>query len=133
MRSHCAVAPPNRDTEKPGYFENARYSRDLDFTTSTGISNEELGRELNAICSTLEHKSGIVFDTSRTRVEDKRRADADKSIAEARLYFRDFYGKEHELVLGVRLDITQFDRTYLPIQSRMLIHPYSDSDVCKAG
>lgn len=117
---------------RKGYFENARYSRDLDFTTSTSISNEELGRELNALCTALAERSGIVFDTSRTRVEDKRRADADKSISEARLYFRDFYGKENELVLGIRLDITQFDRTYLPIQHRVLIHPYSDFEACKA-
>src|SRR2546423_6891707 len=114
------------------YFENARYSRDLDFTTSTSISNEELGRELNALCNALPDRSGIVFDTSRTRVEDKRRADADKSISEARLYFRDFYGKENELVVGVRLDVTQFDRTYLPIQNRVLVHPYSDFEACKA-
>lgn len=32
--------------------------------------------------------------------------------------------------MGVRLDITQFDRLYLPTQERMLIHPYSDADAC---
>jgi predicted nucleotidyltransferase component of viral defense system len=118
---------------RKGYFEHARYSRDLDFTTSTSISNEELGRELNAICRVVVDRAGVVFDMTRTRVENKRRADADKSISEARLYFRDFYGKENEIVLGVRLDVTQFDRTYLPIQSRSLIYPYSDSDICKAN
>jgi hypothetical protein len=75
----------------------------------------------------------MVFDTTRTRVENKRRVDADKIISEARLYFRDFYGKENEIVLGVRLDVTQFDRTHLPIQSLALIHPYSDSNICKAN
>jgi predicted nucleotidyltransferase component of viral defense system len=118
---------------RKGYFENTRYSRDLDFTTPTSISNEELGRELNTICDLVVDRSGVVFDTARTRVENKRRVDADKIISEARLYFRDFYGKENEIVLGVRLDVTQFDRTYLPIQSRALIHPYSDFNVCKAN
>jgi predicted nucleotidyltransferase component of viral defense system len=117
---------------RKGYFEHARYSRDLDFTTPTSISNEELGRELNAICRVVVDRAGVVFDTTRTRVENKRRADADKSISEARLYFRDFYGKENEIVLGVHLDVTHFDRTHLPIQSRALIHPYSDADGCKA-
>src|SRR5919108_2293657 len=118
---------------RKGYFEHARYSRDLDFTTPTSISNEELGRELNAICRVVVDRAGVVFDTTRTRVENKRRADADKSISEARLYFRDFYGKEDEVVLGVRLDVTQFDRTHLPIQGLALIHPYSDSNVCRAN
>jgi hypothetical protein len=31
-----------------------------------------------------------------------------------------------------QLDITQFDRIYLPVQSRSLIHPYSDVDACSS-
>lgn len=117
---------------RKGYFENARYSRDIDFTTSARISNEEIDRELNAIVSALEDRAGIRFDTSRTIVNDKKRADVDKEISEARLYFRDFYGNENEIVIGVRLDVTQFDRVYLPIQERTLIHPYSDAGACEA-
>ena len=56
---------------RKGYFENTRYSRDLDFTTPTSISNEELGRELNTICDLVVDRSGVVFDTARTRVENK--------------------------------------------------------------
>jgi predicted nucleotidyltransferase component of viral defense system len=67
---------------RKGYFGNAQYSRDLDFTTPTSISNEELGRELNTICGLVVDRSGVVFDTTRTRVENKRRADVDKSISE---------------------------------------------------
>jgi predicted nucleotidyltransferase component of viral defense system len=117
---------------RKGYFENARYSRDLDFTTASSIPDETLGRELNALCRAIQERSGVEFDTARTRVEPKRRVDSDKTISEARLYFRDFYGRESELVLSVRLDVTQFDRIYLPVQSRRLIHPYSDSSTCKA-
>jgi len=36
-------------------------------------------------------------------------------------------------VLGVRLDVTQFDRRYLPVQQRMLIHPYSDAELCSTS
>jgi predicted nucleotidyltransferase component of viral defense system len=115
---------------RKGYFENSRYSRDIDFTTSNRIDEEEIGRELNEICRGLADKCSVVFDTSKTRVEKKKRADTDKHISEARLYFRDFYGKESQIVIGVRLDITQFDRLYLPVQERFLIHPYSDSEVC---
>jgi hypothetical protein len=34
--------------------------------------------------------------------------------------------------LGVRLDVTHFDRLYLPVQNRSLIHPYSDFEACRA-
>ena len=48
---------------------------------------------------------------------------------EARLYFKGFYGEEN-LSLRTQLDITQFDKIYLPIQTRALLHPYSDQAVC---
>jgi len=115
---------------RKGYFEQSRYSRDIDFTTSGGIDESDLGRELNMICGALTGKCGVTFDTSKTRVEKKKRADRDKTISEARLYFLDFYGKPNEIALSVRLDVTQFDRLYLPIQDRKLIHPYSDRQAC---
>ena len=118
---------------RKGYFESSRYSRDIDFSTPYRVDEGDFGRELNRLCSTLTERAGVIFDTSKTRVEKKRRADAEKEISEARLYFRDFYGEESELILGVRLDVTQFDRLYLPIQQRVLIHPYSDSDACSAS
>lgn len=54
---------------RKGYFESGRYSRDLDFTTSSSIPDSDLGRELNAICKIMGERTGIVFDTERTRVE----------------------------------------------------------------
>ena len=50
---------------------------------------------------------------------------------EVRLYFKGFYG-EWDLNLKAQLDITQFERIYLPIQSRALLHPYSDAPQCAA-
>lgn len=115
---------------RKAYFEQSRFSRDIDFTTSIRIDEETLGRELNQICTALAERCGVIFDTTRTVVEKKRRADKEKDISEVRLYFSDFYGKPSKIVLGVRLDITQFDRLYLPIQGRNLIHPYSDLEAC---
>ncbi len=117
---------------RKAYFESGRYSRDLDFSTTIRISDSDLGRELNDVCQALGKRTGIIFDTERTRIQDKRGADLDKNISEARLYFRDFFGQESELIIGVRLDVTQFDRLYLPVQERYLIHPYSDADNCSA-
>jgi Nucleotidyl transferase AbiEii toxin, Type IV TA system len=50
---------------------------------------------------------------------------------EARIYFRGFYGEEN-LTLRTQLDITQFEKIYLPIQSRALLHPYPDAFECSA-
>lgn len=55
----------------------------------------------------------------------------DIEALEARLYFKSFYGEEN-LSLRTQLDITQFDRIYLPIQARPLIHAYSDQASCTA-
>ena len=47
---------------------------------------------------------------------------------------KDFYRESgHRFDYRVRLDVTQFDRLYLPVQTRNLIHPYSDSNACAAG
>src|SRR6185312_9650804 len=51
---------------------------------------------------------------------------------QARLYFKDFYGNPDTIMISVRLDVTQFDRLYLSVQTRNLIHPYSDSSACTA-
>jgi len=48
------------------------------------------------------------------------------------LYFKDFYGNPDTIMISVRLDVTQFDRLYLSVQTRNLIHPYSDSSACTA-
>jgi hypothetical protein len=51
---------------------------------------------------------------------------------EARLYFKGFYGEEN-ISLKVQLDITEFEKIYLPVQQRPLIHPYSDNAQCAAS
>ncbi len=115
---------------RKAYFDSGRYSRDLDFSTLTTIPNFDLGRELNAICLALDKRAGIKFEIDRTRVSDKRGVDNDNKISEVRLYFHDFYGQESEIVLGIRLDVTQFTRLYMPVQDRFLIHPYSNINTC---
>ena len=43
---------------RKAYFEQSRYSRDVDFTTTNRIDDEMLGRELNGICVALAEKGG---------------------------------------------------------------------------
>lgn len=114
---------------RKAYFPGARYSGDLDFSSAQSIGTTELSEQLNAICEDVQKRAGLRFDLQRTMVEEASSAD-DKTISKIRLYFRDFYGKENEVVLKVRLDISQFDRLYLPIQQLPLIHQYSDAEAC---
>ena len=58
-------------------------------------------------------------------LDDKRR------VFDVRLYFKDFYGNTDHIWIRLSIDITEFDRIYLPTQSRVLIHPYSDVAKCK--
>jgi predicted nucleotidyltransferase component of viral defense system len=115
---------------RKAYFETGRYSGDLDFSCSSALPNEQFRRELNNLCSFVAERAGVQFDLSRTRVEDKRDLDGGKHLSEARLYFRDFYGAETQRMLRVKLDVAQFDRLYLPPDTRPLIHPYSDAAAC---
>ena len=117
---------------RKAYFENTRYSNDLDFTTSTLLSDDFLRIELNKVCDFAQEVSGVIFDKKRNNIRNKRGIDQDKQAYEIRLYFKDFYGTEGKFTIKISLDITQFDRIYLPIQNRFIIHPYSDYKDCKA-
>lgn len=111
---------------RKAYFEKARYSPDLDFATAGFLSEDFIAAELNRVCDFVEANTGVHFEKERTRVQEKKRIDSSKQVYEARLYFRDFFGNDSELVLSIRMDVTQFEKIFLPIQFRNLIHQYSD-------
>lgn len=115
---------------RKAYFEHSRFSRDLDFSTRTRLAEDFIGTELNQVCDFVQEKTGVLFDKDRTRVGMKRGVDPEKGIYEARLYFKDFYGNAEHITISIRLDISQFDKIFLPIQQRNLIHPYSDQAHC---
>jgi predicted nucleotidyltransferase component of viral defense system len=117
---------------RKGYFREGRYSNDLDFSTSRPIAKDVLRRELQRICAAVQARTGVVFNIEDTRVDDPHVVDGHKLSTKARVYFRDFYGKPVEQGVKVKVDVTQFDRLYLPVQDRELIHPYSDSAACVA-
>ena len=74
----------------------------------------------------------MIFEKDRNWVKEKANSDKDRRIVEARLYFKDFYGNPHTTTISVHLDVTEYDRIFLPIQDRFLVHPYSDSKECVA-
>lgn len=82
----------------------------------------------------VQSVAGVVFEKDRNRIEEKRLSDRDnaRKVYQVKLYFKDFYGNPDTITISVRLDITEFDKIYLPIQERQLIHPYSDAAECRA-
>ena len=95
------------------------------------IAETVLLTEINRVCDFVHKKAGVDFVTSDNFVKEKFTAtDAplpDLKVYEARVYFKDFYGKPGNVRIRISMDITRFDRVLLPLQSRPLIHPYSDA------
>ncbi len=116
---------------RKGYFENTRFSGDLDFGMHGDISETKLLDEINSVCDFVHSKAGVDFVIGDNLVKEKFVAmDAPSpglKVYEARVYFKDFYGKPGQVRIRVSMDVTRFDRILLPLQSRPLIHPYSDA------
>ena len=75
----------------------------------------------------------MVFDLERNRVQLQNEIDDKRRVFDVRLYFKDFYGNADHITISLAIDVTEFDRVYLPVQERQLIHPYSDSSTCVVG
>lgn len=115
---------------RKGYLPDTRFSKDLDFSSRQEITQPVLERELREVCDFVTAQSGIHF-VDRMSVREKDLPIPEIEALEVRLYFKSFYGEEN-LSLKTQLDITQFDRIYLPVQNRPLLHPYSDGETCRA-
>ena len=87
-----------------------------------------LETELKEVCAFVSAETGVHF-IDKMSVRQKDLAIPEIEALEARLYFKSFYGEEN-LSLRTQLDVTQFDRIYLPVQTRQLIHAYSDNVAC---
>jgi predicted nucleotidyltransferase component of viral defense system len=56
---------------RKGYFENTRFSSDLDFGIPGDITQEELLAEINKVCEFAQEKSGVIFVKNDNKVEEK--------------------------------------------------------------
>lgn len=115
---------------RKAYFLETRFSGDLDFGTAHDIDMELLKQEITGACAYIQEHAGITFELDRNDVKEKfgKWKEDRWKVFEVRIYFRDFYGEESKIVLRISLDVTRFDRAYLPIQTRPLLHPYSDAE-----
>lgn len=115
---------------RKAYFDHSRFSKDLDFSTQGSLAEEFIVFELHRICDFVQEHTGIIFEKEKTRILEKKGASGDKKVHEARLYFKDFFGNPDKFTISIRLDLTEFDKIFLPIQNRKLIHPYTDLSLC---
>jgi predicted nucleotidyltransferase component of viral defense system len=116
---------------RKAYFEHARYSNDLDFSTQSELDRGALLEGLRQACAYAGAKSGVTFLVDESRISERSLADDEAKIYDARVYFKSFYGEE-DVRIRVDLDVKEFDRLFLPVQSRRLIHAYSDEALCQA-
>ncbi|OGF27132.1 hypothetical protein A2331_00050 [Candidatus Falkowbacteria bacterium RIFOXYB2_FULL_34_18] len=118
---------------RKGYFENTRYSSDLDFGIPNDIQQSVLLAEINKVCDFITEKAGVIFEKESNRLDEKFTATnapiPGLRVYDVRVYFKDFYGKQDHIKIKISMDITRFDKTILPIQDVKLIHPYSDDNM----
>lgn len=112
------------------YFPLARFSNDLDFSTVGSVDATVLLGELNRVCQFAEARTGVAFALDRNTIADVHQIDRDRSVYKVRLYFKDFAGLGDHITIKIRVDVTEYDRLHLPVQTRQLIHQYSDADDC---
>jgi predicted nucleotidyltransferase component of viral defense system len=114
---------------RKGYFENTRYSNDLDFSAHQDINPDDLQKHINTVCGYVSDSTGVKFALEDNVIKPKKSVDEEEKAYEARVYFKGFYGEE-KYNIKVTLDIKEFDKIYLPTQKRNIIHPYSDYEKC---
>jgi predicted nucleotidyltransferase component of viral defense system len=115
---------------RKGYLPLARFSEDLDFGSPEPIDGDELIAQLNDVCRLVEARTGVAFELDRNRIVDHHAIDSDRQVYKVRLYFKDFAGQGPHITLKIGVDVIEHDRLYLPVQTRGLIHQYSDAGDC---
>ncbi len=117
---------------RKAYAPLGRFSNDLDFAAQLRVDYNRMREQLTGVCEYVQAATGVDFQLERTSVNHVRAIDSERNKIEAKLYFKDFYGVDRTFDIRVTLDISEYDRPRLPIQSRPLIHAYSDATKCKA-
>lgn len=117
---------------RKAYYPETRFSDDLDFSVSDAIDARAMGNQINNACREAQAACGVEFLIDRNTFAAGPAVDKDRQAYKGRVYFTDFFGKQDDLTISVKLDVTDFDRLYLPATARKLIHPYSDATVCTA-
>lgn len=118
---------------KKCYFENYRFSEDLDFT-AIHIERSKILSNLRKVIQKVESETGILF--GKVKINDKKFVD--KLAAYACKI--PFWGADHpsskkpppqsRWLTSIKLDFTLHEIICLNQESRKIIHPYSDVLPC---
>ena len=87
---------------RKAYFEHARFSNDLDFSTQVELDEGILQNSIKHACLFAKEQSGVEFLTDESRIGVRNIAEEDSKLYEARVYFKSFYGEE-SITLKVKL------------------------------
>lgn len=117
---------------RKAFYPNTRFSADLDFSVKDAVDADVMGEHINNACREAQAACGVEFLIERNTFTAGSMVDKDRCSYKGRVYFTDFFGNQDDLTICVKLDVTDFDRLYLPATTRKLIHPYSDAVACTA-
>jgi len=117
---------------RKAFYPDTRFSQDLDFSVRDAIDVAEVGEQINDACRAAQAACGVEFLTDRNTFHVGPMIDDARRSYKGRVYFTDFFGNQDDLAISIKLDVTEFDRLYLPAVRRQLIHHYSDADLCGA-
>jgi len=116
---------------RKAYFANTRFSHDLDFGTPGEIAANEVIAGFSQVGSEIESRTGVNFLPDEHRISEWYPPSAnlvsELKVYDVRLYFRNFYGTADHIKIRISVDFTRYDRVLLPLESKPLIHPYSDA------
>tara|TARA_R110000851_G_scaffold265038_1_gene417575 strand:- start:337 stop:1734 length:1398 start_codon:yes stop_codon:yes gene_type:complete len=120
---------------RKAYFPNTRFSSDLDFSTIEALDLDKFTAEMEVCCNVAHDASGIKFVAERNSFQEAKRANlgqnTDRKIYKGKVFFEDFYGAKSTIEISVRMDVTEFDKLYMPVSRVPIIHPYSDAEKCQ--
>lgn len=117
---------------RKAFYPDTRFSADLDFSAPSAIDLQRMTDEINAACREAGRACGVEFLVERNTFEPGPVIDRQRQSYKGRVYFTDFFGKQDDLTISVKVDVTEYDRLYLAPVTRGLIHPYSDTAACRA-
>lgn len=111
------------------YFENYRYSEDLDFTviSKTSLSMDQANVFIEEICHWVTKNSGIEINTSRS-VFEALLNEADQNILQGKIYYRGPVSPNSPRQWPrIKFDITSDEIIVTPPEKHFIFHSYSDN------
>jgi predicted nucleotidyltransferase component of viral defense system len=116
---------------RKGYYSDFRFSKDLDFSLRSEMDQDVFKRKYTEVLKYVADRTGVQFDLDKTVVKPKNLPHIDFNCFEADAYFKGFHNEE-KITLKAQLDLTEFDKIFLPVQDRQLIHDFDDREICSA-